>query len=129
MFSDDSTSVVSIAIRDTTYFLDFMVHEFSPEESQSHYSKAVDFVLYKLRDFSETHMEKFIGVAMPHHVAVQCYSLCSRLWAELDIVPLALPEESRDAEKSGNNDTRWSMRTLDEQAESMGRKCVRCVSL
>lgn len=89
----------------------------------------VEFVLYKLREFSERHMEKFIGVAMPHHVAGKYPSLCPRLWAELDIVPLVMPEESWDRSQEFYDFPGWSMRSLDEQAESMGRKCVRCVWL
>lgn len=129
MFSEGSTFAVAIAIRDTTYLLDSMEHEFSPEESRENYSKAVDFVVCKLREFSERHMEKFLGVAMPHRVSVKCPSLCPRLWAELDIVPLALPEQSWEHGKGSPSYPRWLMRSLDEQAESMGRKCVRCVLL
>ena len=83
----------------------------------------------KLREFGERHMEKFLGLAMPEHVAAKYPSLCSRLWAELDILPLVLPEANLDSTSEFNtpnpNSPGWWTRALDEQAESMGRKCVR----
>jgi hypothetical protein len=72
---------------------------------------------------------------MPEHVADQCPRLCSRLWAELDIIPLvvsgtslvdkrSVPQtsESRNSAAEG-----WDVRSIDEQAESMARKCIRFV--
>lgn len=131
MFPDHSTSIVTIAIRDTMYLLDFVQEKFSAEESRPYNSQLADFVLRKLREFSEAHLEKFIGLAMSEEVAVKCPCLCSCLWAELDIIPYVLPEESlrHSAEyNQGYPDyPGWSTRSLDEQSESMGRKCVRCV--
>jgi phage FluMu protein Com len=71
-----------------------------------------------------------MGLAMPRHVATFCKSLCSRVWAEIDVVPLVLPEC-----KMMNGFTllqpattyAWDSKTLDEQAESMSRKSVRFV--
>ena len=71
-----------------------------------------------------------MGLAMPLRLARQCPDLCSRLWMELDIIPLALPEEHKDPSRQElTSNLNWDARTVDEQAESLGRKCVRSVFL
>jgi hypothetical protein len=52
--------------------------------------------------------------------------LCARLWLELDIIPIVL----RKAEENvswGSYDENLPFKSLDEQAESMARKCIRQV--
>lgn len=77
--------------------------------------------------YSEEHLEKIMGLAMPQDFARRFPSLCPHLWAELDIIPVVLPQEQEfDEEASFSDESKhWQSRTLDEQAESMGRKCVR----
>lgn len=131
MFSDESAPTVAIAIRDTTYLLDFMQHSFSPEDSFNGASNVVEFILTTLKEFGGKHMEKILGVAMSESMADNFTTLCPRLWAELDIVPLVLPDESTVNSKEYRTDSpeypAVSAKTLDEQAESMGRKVVRYV--
>ncbi|GMF68829.1 unnamed protein product [Aspergillus oryzae] len=128
--SGDDTLTIAIAIRDTTYLLDFIQESLTLKDDQSLCSVLEKFVIDQLQEWSDAHMEKFIGLAMPERIAKQYPSLCSRLWAELDIIPLVLPEGSRregdDKFTFGIPDsTTWKIRGIDEQAESMGRKCVR----
>ncbi|KOC09936.1 putative trehalose synthase (Ccg-9) [Aspergillus flavus AF70] len=127
---EDDTLTIAIAIRDTTYLLDFIQESLTLKDDQSLCSVLEKFVIDQLQEWSDAHMEKFIGLAMPERIAKQYPSLCSRLWAELDIIPLVLPEGSRregdDKFTFGIPDsTTWKIRGIDEQAESMGRKCVR----
>ncbi|THC96099.1 hypothetical protein EYZ11_004421 [Aspergillus tanneri] len=127
LFADDGSVTVAVAIRDVTYLLEFVQQHLKPKKDQSLSSAIADFVLDQLRQFSEKHMEKFMGLAMPQHLAQSCPDFCSRLWAELDILPLVLPEESRREEDDkftfGLPDSMtWKVRGTDEQAESMGRK-------
>lgn len=87
-----------------------------------------DFIVSELKSYGEQHLEKIIGVAMPKHVADRLPGLCSRLWAELDILCLVLPESSLNEQypSRGPKGTRKDdPKTIDEQAESMSRKCVR----
>ncbi|PLB52794.1 UDP-Glycosyltransferase/glycogen phosphorylase [Aspergillus steynii IBT 23096] len=130
LFSDDGLVTVALAIRDVTYLLDFVQQELKPKNNGSSCAELGDFVINQLQQYSERHMEKFIGVAMPQRVADACPGLSSRLWAELDVLPLVLREESRregdDKFAFGLPDSKaWKIRSIDEQAESMGRKCVR----
>lgn len=60
---------------------------------------------------------------MSSDIAEYCPTLCSRIWAELDIVPLVLRSDAV-------TDANWTSsepgteKTLDEQAESVARKCL-----
>lgn len=119
---------MAIAVRDTTYLLDFMEKEFTPEESQTRSQAATNFIIAELIAYSENHLEKFMGLAIPEHVAEHCPDLCSRLWAELDVVPLVLSGTTmmdRFPSRATSETQTWVERTTDEQAESMARKCVR----
>lgn len=125
--------MIAIAIRDTTYLLDFLEYPFPPNDSREPpYSAIEDFIINQLRDYSGKQLEKFAGVAMPDKIAHRCPDLCSRLWSELDIVPLAMHERDR-LEKSASKDmaskdmASWREKRVDELAESMARKCIRCV--
>lgn len=129
-FDDDGLVTVALAIRDVTYLLDFVQQDIRPKKDEPPCAQIGDFVVSQLGQFSERHAEKFIGLAMPQRLADACPSLCSRLWAELDVLPLVLREESRrdgdDKFAFGLPDSKaWKIRSIDEQAESMGRKCVR----
>ncbi|KAJ5105822.1 hypothetical protein NUU61_003169 [Penicillium alfredii] len=126
--SDHHPSTVAIAIRDTTYLLDFIEKVFEPENRKTCAQTAVEFIISELKTYTEKHLEKIIGLAMPRVLAGQCPTLCSRLWAELDIIPLVLSGSSvldRFATWESPEAKAWDSRTIDEQAESMARKCVR----
>ncbi|KAJ5668750.1 hypothetical protein N7462_009820 [Penicillium macrosclerotiorum] len=127
-FSNHRASTVAIAVRDTTYMLDFIERVFDTSEDQPCAERVTEFIVSQLKAYAEEHLEKIIGVAMPLHVADRCPVLCSRLWAELDIIPLVLPERSlmdRFTSREQPLPKAWEARTIDEQAESMARKCVR----
>ena len=127
--SKDDLSTVALAIRDATYLLDFLQRDLSTSGSGCD-GDIVDYVLTKLRQFSSEHFEKFMGLAMPLRLAQQYPDLCSRLWMELDVIPVALPEEQQQEVSSKQDwplDLNWASRYTDEQAESLGRKCVRFV--
>ncbi|KAJ5694924.1 hypothetical protein N7536_005336 [Penicillium majusculum] len=130
-FEDHYTSTIAIAIRDTTYLLDFIEKKFT--NGQASADEATDFIISKLSSYSKHHLEKIVGISMPEHVAKHCPRLCPRLWAELDIVPLVLSNATlidrvsveQASETSNPRSNGWNEKTIDEQAESMARKGVR----
>lgn len=127
-FSEEHGSTIAVAIRDATYLLDFIEERYEASQHQPSADEAVDFIIYQLKAYGEKHLEKIVGVAMHRHVAATCPTLCSRLWAELDIIPLVLPGLSllgRFASLAQAQPRSWESKTIDEQAESMARKCVR----
>ncbi|PWY84473.1 trehalose synthase (Ccg-9) [Aspergillus sclerotioniger CBS 115572] len=129
LFDNDGVTV-ALAIRDTTYLLDFHQEDLVAQGGRTICAEITDYVLNQLREYSDDHLEKFIGLAMPTSVAQRCPNLCSRLWSELDVIPLVLPEESNigvdhHVDHPVRKSTGWELKSIDEQAESMGRKCVR----
>ncbi|EER40472.1 trehalose synthase [Histoplasma capsulatum H143] len=122
--NDNNEVVISLAVRDTTYFLDFSEHRF-PIDERAHPSADVitDFVLLELRRYEHEHLEKFVGMALPRELAERCPHLCPRLWRELDIVPLVLHGKGVHSVGWINREY-WNTKTLDEQAESVARKCI-----
>lgn len=59
---------------------------------------------------------------MPLDLAKRSPLLSSRLWLELDIVPILIrPHWNQDFEE---DDHYWSSKCVDEQADSMVRKCI-----
>uniref|UniRef100_A0A093VDU6 Trehalose phosphorylase n=1 Tax=Talaromyces marneffei PM1 TaxID=1077442 RepID=A0A093VDU6_TALMA len=125
-YKDSAAAIVAIAIRDTTYLLDFYEHRFNSEPKKRPDEKDVsDLIVDQLRQYSEQHLERFTGLAMPQDVADQCPHLCSRLWRELDIVPIAFIEGVPLFTDSPNDPKKWNARCIDELAEAMSRRCVR----
>ncbi|KAJ5360800.1 hypothetical protein N7517_009991 [Penicillium concentricum] len=124
----DGTVTLAMAFRDATYLLDFFQKTFKP--SRTILSELGDFMINSLRNYSHTHTVKFIGLAMPHRIPDEYPTLRARLWAEVDVLPLIIDEGNREARDNkfilGHPEQKsfWN-RTLDEQAESMARRCVR----
>lgn len=116
-------------MRDNTYLLDFFEHQFETSEKENVLPKEVaNFIVTRLRNYSLEHGERFMGLAMAEEVHDRFPTLCSRLWHELDLVPIALREGAPSS-------TFWSKyygdkmqaRGTDELAESMARRCLRWV--
>ncbi|KAL4979358.1 hypothetical protein BDW66DRAFT_157544 [Aspergillus desertorum] len=123
--------IFAVAIRDATYLVDFAQEEFPLSEGDDLDSKIGNHMMSHLYKWCDTHLEKMIGLAIPKQLAHACPTICSRLWLELDIIPLVLSDNSKlDIGSDGphfgfQKSADWDLRTLDEQAESMARKCVR----
>ncbi|KJF60540.1 trehalose synthase [Coccidioides immitis RS] len=114
---------IALAVRDTTYFLDFAEQHFPRDETSNAAEMITDFVIDQVRKYKIEHLEKFIGIALPINLAVHCPRLCPRLWAELDIVPLVLHGKGVHSVGWINTEL-WNSKMLDEQAESIARKCI-----
>ncbi|CRG86342.1 trehalose synthase (Ccg-9), putative [Talaromyces islandicus] len=124
---DHHVAGVAVAVRDSTYLLDFFENHF--EESDSNHISSLeiaDFVVTQLRDYSHEHCERFMGIAMPEDVFIRIPTLCSRLWHELDIVPIVFRGGAAISTFwSKNNGEKLVSKGTDELAESMARRCVR----
>ncbi|WEW56353.1 glucosyltransferase [Emydomyces testavorans] len=114
---------IALAVRDTTYFLDFAEQHYPREEGTSVCDMITDYVIVQVRRYKIDHLEKFVGIALPINLAVHCPRLCPRLWSELDIVPLVLHGKGVHSVGWINTEL-WNTKTLDEQAESVARKCI-----
>ncbi|KAL4913709.1 hypothetical protein BDW62DRAFT_191938 [Aspergillus aurantiobrunneus] len=124
-------AVFAVAIRDATYLVDFAQEELPLRDDSSLESQVEDYIMGHLHRWCDTHLEKIIGLAIPQQLTQTCPTIGSRLWLELDIIALVLSDSSRldfggeELRYEFQKSTDWELRTLDEQAESMARKCVR----
>ncbi|GKZ73286.1 hypothetical protein AnigIFM50267_009968 [Aspergillus niger] len=125
---DNSSGRVAIAIRNLTDLVDFLVctwHALRPNVSDY----ATDTIIAELKDYREKNTEKIVSAALHQSLVYRCPSLCSRLWSELDIVPLVLEHKDRERRHDDQGELAtfagWNKKELDERADSMVRKCIR----
>ncbi|KAJ5665015.1 uncharacterized protein N7477_007463 [Penicillium maclennaniae] len=119
----NSSPHIAIAFRDVTYLLDFIETVLPPEATEVEIGQSI---ISELKEYSDIHLEKIVGIALPRTLHERIPSLCPQLWAEMDILPIALDEES-SVISYAENETRVHLehKAIDEQAESMARKCTR----
>ncbi|KAJ5666494.1 uncharacterized protein N7477_008942 [Penicillium maclennaniae] len=114
----------AFTVRDSVYPLDFAQYEFHSGNRRDGWPGLSEFILSKVRDYQQNHSQKFIGLAMSTELSERCPELCSRLWAELDIIPIVL-RKSEENISWGLYEDNLASRSLDEHAESIARKCIR----
>ncbi|KAH6616023.1 glycosyltransferase family 4 protein [Chaetomium sp. MPI-SDFR-AT-0129] len=120
MFADDHTAVVALAIHDTIYLVDFSVKYIVLDDAMKMGADLIaDHVIAEVERYEHENFSKFIGAGLPTTLKYMSPSLCSRLWLEVDIVPVVLRPDDEHKEKSF-----WDVKRVDEQADSMARKCI-----
>ena len=120
VFSDDHTAVVALAIHDTVYLVDFSVKHIVLDDAMKMGADLIaDHVIAEVTRYEHENFSKFIGAGLPTTLKYMSPTLCSRLWLELDIVPIVMRPDDEHKEKSF-----WDVKRVDEQADSMARKCV-----
>lgn len=117
-------ATLAIAVRDSSYPLDFAQFECPSGSRRDGWAGFTEFILGKAREYQEKHCQKFVGLAMSTELCERCPELCSRLWAELDIIPIVL-RSSEEKVSFGLYEENLSYKSLDEHAESIARKCIR----
>jgi hypothetical protein len=117
-------ATLAFAVRDDSYPLDFAQFEFPSGSCGAGWAGFTEFVLEKARDYQEKHCQKFVGLAMSNDLCEHSPDLCSRLWAELDIIPIVL-RSSEEKVSWGLYEENLAHKSLDELAESLARKCIR----
>ncbi|TLD28811.1 hypothetical protein PspLS_04143 [Pyricularia sp. CBS 133598] len=120
VFADDHTAVVALAIHDTTYLIDFSVKHIVLDDAFKMGEDVIsDFVIASVKEYERENFAKFIGAGLPMTLKYMSPTLCSRLWLETDIVPIVIRPDDDHKEK-----TFWDAKRVDEQADSMARKCI-----
>ncbi|OIW25617.1 glycosyltransferase family 4 protein [Coniochaeta ligniaria NRRL 30616] len=120
VFSDDHTAVVALAIHDTVYLIDFSVRHIVLDDALKMGEDLIaDYVISEVEKYEHENFAKFIGAGLPTTLKYMSPTLCSRLWLELDIVPIVMRPDDEHKEK-----TFWDVKRVDEQADSMARKCI-----
>jgi hypothetical protein len=123
-FSDSNSAVVAIAFHDSIYLHDFTIKQLDLTDTSSSIDNLItQYIINELRTFEHKKFVKFVGAGIPGNLTKLAPLLSSRLWAELDIVPISL--RSREEPGTGSkHDSFWDKKSVDEQADSMARKCI-----
>lgn len=74
-----------------------------------------DWFVEKIRNYAQKNMYKFVGAGLTKRVLDLSPQLPSRLWSDLDIVPLIFGDEEGRVKDT---------RTCDELADTVARRCV-----
>ncbi|KAI9730768.1 MAG: hypothetical protein M1818_008048 [Claussenomyces sp. TS43310] len=122
--SDSDSAVVAIAIHDSIYLIDFSVKHI-PINDKNPGKVISDYIIEQLKEYEHKYYCKFIGAGIPFALAQESPNLCSRLWAQMDILPVALrTSKPKKATLDGKDEKYWEIKCVDEQADSMARKCI-----
>lgn len=81
----------------------------------------INYCIEKIHNYQTEHLYKFIGAGVNRDIVRMSPALPSRLWAELDIVPMVF---QRGLEPALPQRVRHGGLTVDEEADSMARKCL-----
>jgi len=120
VFSDDHTAVVAVAVHDTTYLIDFSVKHIVLDDAMKMGADLIaDYIISEVERYEHENFAKFIGAGLPTTLKYMSPTLCSRLWLELDIVPIVMRPDDEQKDRSF-----WDVKRVDEQADSMARKCI-----
>lgn len=117
---------IGIAVHDGDYSVDYSIQKIqyndSPEKSGA---LIVDHITRQLRHIAKEHLFKFVGGGVTENLHKLCPTLCTRLWLDLDMVPMVFPVRStaRAVKPSAANEPA-KPRPTDEQADSAVRKLV-----
>jgi hypothetical protein len=77
-----------------------------------------DYLISKFRDYEQDHCYKLVGAGMTKEVSLLSPELPTRLWSELDMVPLIFKQPLHYLKYSKEQTM------VDEEADSMARKCM-----
>jgi hypothetical protein len=118
--AEDTTLKVALAIHDTIYLNNFSVTSIELSKNIDHQDELIaGYIMEEIEKYEHKNLAKFIGAGLPVELQMMSPSLCSRLWLDLDIVPIVLRP---DREQHGSKF--WDVKQVDEQADSMARKCI-----
>ncbi|KAI1802699.1 glycosyltransferase family 4 protein [Daldinia bambusicola] len=113
----DGTVVLSIATHDHTYLLDYMVEHLKVDPTQKDRDVIADYVISQIQKYEHENFVKFVGAGLPLNLKDISPTLNSRLWLDIDIVPIDFDVDQAET-------SFWDDKNVDEQADSMARKCV-----
>lgn len=120
ILTDDHTAAVAIAVHDTTYLIDFSLKHIPLDDAMiSPDNLIADFVISEAERYEHENFAKFIGAGLPTTLEEMCPRLCSRLWLDMDIIPIVI-HPTNEPKKAAF----WDGKHVDEQADSMARKCI-----
>ncbi|KAI1609378.1 trehalose synthase (Ccg-9) [Exophiala viscosa] len=119
----DNALKIGVAIHDGTYSIDFAVHRISLDDKAENGNDWIaDHIISELFAYRKEHLCKLLGAGVTLDLFKKSPTLCSRLWAELDIVPFVLESNPLLPFKQAQAQKR--LIAVDEIADSAARKCL-----
>ncbi|KAI9687559.1 MAG: hypothetical protein M1822_002169 [Bathelium mastoideum] len=109
---------IGFCVHDGTYNTDFAVHVVQHHHDRDRTQVVADYIIASIREYEKQHLHKYAGAGITERTMQISPTLPSRLWAELDIVPMVFAQVL--AYQEGFTDKLG----LDEQADAMARKCI-----
>jgi alpha,alpha-trehalose phosphorylase (configuration-retaining) len=114
---------VGYAAHDGTYSIDFAVHVFEtldPDSSvaQDMSDELANHIVSSILGYQQDHLYKFVGAGVTKALVNMSPQLPSRLWSELDIVPMVFEQEPEILGAP------IDVKSVDEEADEMARKCL-----
>lgn len=128
VFTGPSSAAIAVTVRDSTYLLEFLRHEFDSESPEALEQSIMEAITSGMRRYETKYMEKFLGIAFPKKLTDKCPRLCSKIWKDIDVVPFVVHDTGERTWGDLRQDNMENF-NLDEQSESMARTCIRFVSL
>ncbi|KAK8129234.1 glycosyltransferase family 4 protein [Apiospora kogelbergensis] len=123
----DGSFTVALAAHDQTYLVDFWEeHVPAPDADDPQRDVIADCVIRHVLKYEQDNFAKLIGSGLPTVLADELSpTLCSRLWLEVDIIPIVIePNVHHHHNGHGHTIGGWDDKRVDEQADSMARKCI-----
>uniref|UniRef100_A0A8H7K7B8 Glycosyl transferase family 1 domain-containing protein n=1 Tax=Bionectria ochroleuca TaxID=29856 RepID=A0A8H7K7B8_BIOOC len=116
----DGTFRAALAIYDALYLRDFHDADVVINDKTG-FDGLTDHLIDYLKSYERGNLAKFIGCGVLSSVLDHSKLICSRLWLELDIVPIVIP-----APTETRHNGHWIAKPVDELADSMARKSIMC---
>lgn len=135
---------IAFVIHDGTYSMDFATTTIGGESSDSSDASAAsseansgtatpataeeraeyfaEDIISKIKLYRENHYFKFVGAGLTTETVKMCPQLPTRLWLELDIVPLVLPPATGRHNVGTKEEPKHL--SVDEQADAVVRKAL-----
>ncbi len=111
---------IGLSLEDGVYNVDFRVDKLSFPESLSIEERRLsieELILRNLQTYQKEHLSKILGVGVTIELDCAAPHLCSRLWSELDVVPMIFEGATVIGTAEESTD-------VDELADSVARKCL-----
>lgn len=142
---EDGSVDIGFACHDGTYNIDFAVHTLGgnsdqaaggsedgscptnlPSDKDGQEAAISEYLICAIRTHEQSNHYKFLGAGLSQEVVELSPQTPARLWSELDIVPVVIPE--RDGGSLRSSKTVDDVLGVDELADSMSRKCLAYVA-
>jgi alpha,alpha-trehalose phosphorylase (configuration-retaining) len=120
--AQDGEAKVALAFHDSVFIADSLVKTVelpAGNGRDENAGKVADLIISEVEKYEHENTAKVIGAGVPTNLRDNVPTLCSRLWLELDIVPVVV-----DAEQINDAKCFWGTNSVDEQADSTARTCA-----